>query len=217
MRTLPILIVLATLVPATQSTAFAQEASPCRFICELQWKFEPTFTTENLANRHRIVRPDGGAERVTREHVFETILALDMKTKLPRLGFTVEAMTAPFEDDNDVELEFESNFHWLTESMSRGWLTSHFDVVDQLSPAERPGDSRTNTHKLDFELDTALHLFNALPEGRWLRGVELETSLDYLATGLPKKGDVFADGSRFVHDASHWSFSFVVVIPIAPF
>jgi len=45
----------------------------------------------------------------------------------------------------------------------------------------------------------------------------LETSLDYLATGIPKKGDVFADGSRYLDDASHWSLSFVVVIPIAPF
>jgi hypothetical protein len=101
--------------------------------------------------------------------------------------------------------------------MSRGWLTSHFDVVDQFSPAERPESSRPYTHKLDFELDTAVHIFKRLAEGRWLRGLELETSLDYLATGLPKEGDVFSDGSRFVDAASPWSFSFVVVIPIAPF
>jgi hypothetical protein len=101
--------------------------------------------------------------------------------------------------------------------MSSGWVTSHFDVVDQFSPAERPNATTSYTHKLDFELDTALHLFKRLPEGRWLRGVELETSLDYLATGIPKKGDVFADGSRYLDDASHWSFSFVIVVPVAPF
>jgi hypothetical protein len=145
------------------------------------------------------------------------ILALDMKTRLRWLGFTAEVSAAPFSDDNSAELEFETNFHWLIESMSRGWLTSHFDVVDQFSPAERPSASNAYTHKLDFELDTAVHLFKRLPEGRWLRGVELETSLDYLATGIPKTGDVFADGSRFVDDASHWSLSFVIVIPIAPF
>ena len=61
----------------------------------------------------------------------------------------------------------------------------------KFSPAERPNASRAYTHKLDFELDTAFHIFKRLPEGRWLRGLELETSLDYLATGLPKKGDVF--------------------------
>jgi hypothetical protein len=140
-----------------------------------------------------------------------------MKTRMPRLGFTAEAIASPFRQDNTVELEFESNFYWLTEAMSRGWVSSHFDIVDQFSPAERPGPSRAYTHKLDFELDTAFRLFNRLPEARWLHGVELETSLDYLATGIPKSGDVFPDGSRFLDDASHWSFSFLVVIPVAPF
>jgi hypothetical protein len=205
---------MALLVP---SVAIAQPKSDCHFICELAWKVEPTITIENLANRHRIVTPEGDTERVERESVFETVLALDFETKLPRLGFTVEAITSPASDDNDVELEFESNFYWLTESMTRGWLSSHFDVVDQFSPTERPGATKAYGHKLDFELDTALHVFNWLPEGRWLRGVEFETSLDYLATGIPKKGDVFADGTRYLDDASHWSFSFVFVIPIAPF
>lgn len=206
------------LVFVGSASALAQDAArSCTFVCDLEWKFEPTFTVENLWNRHRVVTPDGVTERVNREVVFETILALDMETTLPRLGFTAELSAVPFSDDNAAELEFEANFHWLTESMSRGWVTSHFDVVDQFSPAERPNTSRAYTHKLDFELDTAVHIFNGLPEGRWLRGVELETSLDYLATGLPKKGDVFADGSRYVDDASHWSLSFVIVIPIAPF
>jgi hypothetical protein len=136
---------------------------------------------------------------------------------IPWLGFTVEAIASPFSDDNDVELEFESNFHWLTESMTREWVTSHFDVVDQFSPAERPDVGRAYTHKLDFELDTALHMFKWLPEDRWLRDVEFETSLDYLATGIPKEGDLFPDGSLFLDDASHWSLSFVFVIPVAPF
>jgi hypothetical protein len=212
------LCVVSALLFVGPASVQAQEAEPsCKFICELEWKFEPTFTIENLANRHRVVTPDGVTERVNRERVFETILALDMKTRVPRLGFTAELSAAPFNDDNSAELEFEANLYWLTESMSRGWLTSHFDVVDQFSPAERPNAISAYTHKLDFELDTALHLFKRLPEGRWLRGVELETSLDYLATGIPRKGDVFADGSRFVDDASRWSFSFVIVIPIAPF
>lgn len=208
---------VAAILVAAQSIAFAQDANQCRVICELAWKVEPTITIENLANRHRVVTPDGVTERVERERVFEVVLALDMSTKIPWLGFTVEAIASPFSDDNDVELEFESNFHWLTESMTRGWVTSHFDVVDQFSPAERPDVSRAYTHKLDFELDTALHVFKWLPEDRWLHGVEFETSLDYLATGVPKKGDLFSDGTLFVDDASKWSLSFVFVIPVAPF
>lgn len=212
------LCVASALLLVRPASAQAQAPAPsCRFICELEWKFEPTFTIENLANRHRVVTPDGVTERVNRESVFETILALDMKTKVPRLGFTAELSATPFSDDNSAELELESNFYWLTEPMSRGWVTSHVDVVDQFSPAERPNASKAYTHKLDFELDTAVHIFKRLPEDRWLRGLELETSLDYLATGLPQEGDVFPDGSRFADDASPWSFSFVIVIPIAPF
>jgi hypothetical protein len=201
----------------TPLVAEAQEPEDCRFICELEWKFEPTITIENLGHRHRVATASGSIERAQRERAFETVLALDLKTKIPWLGFTAEAITAPFADSNDLQLELESNFHWLTERMTRGWVTSHADVVDQFSPADRPGSRRAYTHKLDFELDTALHPFTRLRDGRWLRGVELETSLDYLATGLPLAGDVFADGSRFLDDASRWSLSFVVIVPIAPF
>ena len=213
----PLVIGVSALLATTPSPAFSQDEKPCRFICELEWKLEPTFTIENLASRHRVLAPDGGIERAKREWVFETVLALDMKTTMPRLGFTAEAIVSPTSDDNAVELEFETNLYWLTESMTRGWVTSHFDVVDQFSPAERPDTSRSYTHKLDFELDTAFHVFNRLAKDRWLRGLELETSLDYLATGIPKKDDVSADGTRFLDDASHWSLSFVIVIPVAPF
>lgn len=207
---------LAMLLTFGAIPATAQPASTCRLICELEWKIEPTFTIDNLAKRHR-VETDGLAERVSRERVFETVFALDMSTRLSWLGFTAEAITAPFADDNEVQLEFETNFHWLPDSKTKGWVSSHFDVVDKFSPAETPHATKAYTHKLNLELDTALHLFNWLPEGRWLRGVELETSLDYLATGLPRKGDVFADGSRYLDDASRWSISFVIVLPVAPF
>jgi hypothetical protein len=210
------IVLTAVAAAALADSAYAQESSECRVICGLEWKVEPTFTIENLANRHQVITPDGITERANRERVFELVLALDMATKADWLGFTVEAIVSPFSDDNAVELEFESNFHWLRPSMTRGWVTSHFDVVDQFSPAERPESSRAYTHKLDFELDAAVHVFNWLPEDRWLHGVEVETSLDYLATGLPRKGDVFPDGSRFLDDASPWSLSFVFVIPVAP-
>jgi hypothetical protein len=208
---------IAGILVGCATAAHAQEAAPCRLLCDPEWKAEPTFTIENLANGHRIVAPDGTMTRVGRERVFEMVLALDLATRIPRLGLTVETIVAPFRDDNDAELEFEANLGWLTEDMTRGWVSSHFDVVDQFSPAGRPDSRRAYTHKLDFELDTALHIFKRLAESRWARGVELETSLDYLATGIPKRGDTFADGSRFVDAASHWSLSFVLILPVAPF
>ena len=117
------------------------------------------------------------------------------------MGVTLEAITKPFRDENDVELESELKLYWLESGQTGGWLSSHFDIVDKLSPAERPSDTRAYTHKLNFELDTALALFSRLRETNWLHDVEVEGSLDYVATGLPK-------------DASRWSFSVVFVFPI---
>jgi len=207
---------LACLVFCLPVSAAAQER-PCRFICELEWKVEPTFTIEHLANRHRIVTPDGVTERVNRERVFETVLAFDLATRVPRLGFTIESIFSPTSDDNLVELEFETNGFLLTGRETGGWISSHFDVVAQLSPAERPGATRAYTPKLDLEWDTAFHVFNWLPDSRWLHRVEVETSLDYLASGVPRKGDVFSDGTRYLDNASRWSLSFVFVLPVAPF
>ena len=166
----------------TAAPVFGQQAR-CRFLCEPTVLVEPTITFEK----------DGT--------LFEGIVALDLATPLPRLGVSLEAITKPFSDDNGVELEAEINLVWLESEQTNGWMSSHFDVVDKFSPAERPEDTRAYTHKLNFELDTALALFSRLPESNWLHDVEIEGSLDYVATGLPK-------------DASRWSFSLVFVIPI---
>jgi hypothetical protein len=107
------------------------------------------------------------------------------------------------------------NVQVLKEEQSGGWVSSHVDLVDQFSPAKRRDAGSVFTHKLDFEWDTAFHVFNRLPDSHWLRHVETEVSLDYLATGLPRAGDVLHD-ERFVERASPWSLSFVMVVPLAP-
>jgi hypothetical protein len=163
--------------------AFAQAPAPCKFLCEPTLLVEPTITFE--------------AEGT----VFETIFALDLSTPFPRVGVTLEAITKPFSDENDVELESELKLYWLDADQTGGWVSSHFDVVDKFSGAERSTDTRAYTHKLNLELDTAVAVFNRLPDNHWLKDVELEGSLDYVATGLP-------EGS------SRWSFSVVVAIPV---
>lgn len=158
-------------------------AQECRFLCQPTLLVEPTITFEKDAT------------------VFETIFALDLSTPIPRVGVTLEAITKPFQEDNDVEIESELKLYWLESEQTGGWLSSHFDIVDKLSGAERSTDTRAYTHKLNFELDTAVAVFRKLPERNWLRDIEIEGSLDYVATGLSK-------------DAGRWSFSLVVVIPV---
>ena len=164
------------------------------------------------------------------------IVSLGIPTAISWLGFTLEAIWAPFARtstnpftgetaevlgksalrDNPVELEFELNLHFLTHEMTGGWIGAHFDVVDQFSPAHRPGALSAYTHKLDFELDVAFAPFNRVRH-EWLRSVELESSFDYLATGLPRAGDINPVGAeRYLDDATPWSLSFVLVIPVAP-
>jgi hypothetical protein len=195
--------------------ADAQEPMPCRVFCAPEFHVEPTITFTNVFGSPRIL-PEGGAPtQESRETDFEVILSVGLPTRMSWLEFTVEAIFLPFDREGTPELEFETNVVWLPAERTGGWVSSHVDVVDKFSSAERPTDSRAYTHKLNFELDTSLAIFHRLAEGRWLRGVELEGSLDYVATGMPKAGDII-DGVMFLDDASPWSFSLVFVLPVAP-
>jgi hypothetical protein len=176
-------VVMSALVLLLLASALASAQDRCRFLCEPTLLIEPTITWEKDAT------------------VFETIFALDLSTPIPRVGVTLEAITKPFSDENDVELESELKLYWLEGDQTGGWLSSHFDIVDKFSGAERPTDKRAYTHKLNLELDTAVALFSRLPETNWLHDVEIEGSLDYVATGLPA-------------EASRWSFSLVFVLPV---
>ena len=196
--------------------AAGQTTPACRVLCAPEFKVEPTVTFTNLFGSPRIVDEQGATTREPRETEFELILSLGLPTRASWLEFTVEAIFLPFDRESMPELEFETNFIWLSGDRTRGWVSSHFDVVDKFSPATRPTDRRAYTHKLNFELDTSVSVFNWLPERKWLRGVELEGSLDYVATGLPQVGDR-VDGRRFLDNAGPWSFSLVVVVPVAPF
>ncbi len=211
----------------------------CFFLCAPELKVEPTMTFENLGNRALVEVTDAATGEVSTvrqeaETAFELILALDIPTEIPRVGFTLETIFVPFGEsatnpfgrtatelgvasirDNGMEFEFELNLDWLTGDQTGGWVESHVDIVDKLSPAERTTDTSSYTHKLNFELDTALLIFNWLPDGNWLKDVELEGSLDYVATGLPRAGDLIGT-EHYLGDASRWSFSLVAVLPVAP-
>ena len=214
----------------------AQKPNKCKLLCIPKLKLEPTLTIENLFSPPRIAELENGVPVKTteavREATFEMVLALDIPTEIPRVGLTFETIWAPFTGtpenpftnvmaqeleirDNSVELEFELNLMLLEAEQSGGWVETHFDIVDKFSPAQRPGDTAAYTHKLNLELDTAFFIFGWLPTTNWLRNIELEGSLDYLATGIPRAGDILGN-ELFIDDASPWSFSIVFVIPIAP-
>ncbi|HXV62253.1 MAG TPA: hypothetical protein VEK15_16250 [Vicinamibacteria bacterium] len=232
--------ILLAFLPLLISGTARAESEDCKIICTPALKLEPTFTISNLFAGAAIADSNAGhtdsVVREEREAAFEIILSLGIPTEIPRVGVTLETIWKPFAStdanpftgktaeelgaesirDNPVELEIELNLSILEPEHTGGWVEMHFDVVDQLSPAARPNDEGVYTHKLDFELDTAFLVFHRLPAAGWLRNVEVELSLDYLATGIPQAGDVFPDGTRYLKDASPWSLSIVFVLPIAP-
>jgi hypothetical protein len=228
------LLVLPALVPSPAAAQTAASGPRCLFLCPPELNVEPTWTIEPLAARHRVER-DGQVEQVTRENVFEIIMSLGVPTTIPRVSLTLEAIFAPFGGaavhpftgasaeeagrdeirDNGVEIEIELNLELFDTDKTGGWVSSHFDIVDKFSPGETPRAKSVYTHKLNFEWDTAFHVFNRVQRAPWLRNVEVEVSLDYLATGLPKAGDVVGD-ERFLDKASPWSLSFVFIFPVAP-
>ena len=212
MRPAPLVVALL-LVGAPQ--VVAQALPECHVLCAPQFKVEPTVTVSNVFGPARIVDDRGMTTREKRETAFELILSMGLPTRVRWLDFTVEAIFLPFDRESTPELEFETNVTWLPPARTGGWVSSHVDIVDKFSAAERPADSAAYTHKLNLELDTSVSVFKWLREGHWLRGVELEGSLDYVATGLAKAGDRVG-GMTYLTRAGPWSFSIVVVFPLAP-
>jgi hypothetical protein len=211
----PIVAALALCAVAWANPAAAQAEARCRVLCAPSLKIEPAVTFGNLFSAPRVADDRRAPSRARREAAFEVVVAVGLSTPWPWLEVTAEAIVEPFAQDATPELELEANLVWLPSRLTGGWVASHVDVVDKYSPAERPSDRRAYTHKLNLELDTSVAIFNWLPEGGWLKIVELEVSLDYVATGLAKRGDL-VDGGRLLDDASPWSASLVLVLPLAP-
>ena len=211
----PVVAALALCGVAWATPADAQAEAPCHVLCAPTLKIEPAVTVDNLFAAPRVVDDREQPWRAGREAAFEVVVAVGMPTRWSWLQITAEAIVEPFAGDATPELELEANLVWLPSRVTRGWVSSHVDVVDKYSPAERPTDRRAYTHKLNLELDTSVAIFNWLADSGWLKDVELEASLDFVATGLAKRGDR-VDGGRLLDDGSPWSASIVLVLPLAP-
>ena len=97
---------------------------------------------------------------------FETIfIPFASGSENPFTGKTAGDLGRSSIRDNSPEIEIELNLEWLRSEDTGGWVGSHFDIIDKISPSERPADASVYTHKLNFELDTAVHVFNWLPDG----------------------------------------------------
>ena len=217
-KVLPVVVVSLCLWAPPGAEAQEPQEPKCFVLCEPDLKVEPTFTWENLFKAPRIEETDEQGntvvQRAPRERVFETVIAVGVPTTIPRTSFTFEVIVKPFVKGASPELETELNLHWLRSEDTGGWVSSHFDIIDKYSPGGRPHNADRYTHKLNLELDTAVP-FLKWTNKPWLSEIEIEGSLDYVASGLPRAGDRFGN-AMYLDNASRWSFSLVFVLPLAP-
>lgn len=207
------LVVLCTLTPAGVQ---ADEEQRCVVLCVPELNVEPTVSIGRLFAAPRL-RDVATGESWTAgvEAEPQVTLSVGIPTEIPHVELALETIFASLGQENIVEFEAELNLIVLHGDWTEGWLEAHIDVIYQLSPGARPGDVSRYSHKLDLELDVGFSPFNWLPRGEWLRHVSIEASLDYLATGLPRRGEV-VDGLLYLDDETGWSLSLVVVVPLAP-
>jgi hypothetical protein len=120
---------------------------------------------------------------------------------------------------NHVSLSMGALGDLVPKSLTHGVFALQAYVADLLSPAARPGDESAYTNKLDLGGVALLYPFTMLGATSAARksGVYLYANLDYVASGLPRKGDdVPRDVRTFVTDAKPAALVLGAGIPIAP-
>lgn len=221
---------------ATPSTVLAQ--TPCRNICAPQLLFRagairshvfggPTVTDLTTGATHRLVSRTSlqlqflltAATLFPRTHVN---LAVQW---LPNARATTNPFTEYSASDegstihaNTPSVAMNVSIDALTAKETGGWLGVSGYAGDLFSTASQPGDNSDYTHKLDVGLAGSLDIFNWLPASDWAHGaVSAYAILDYVATGLPRAGDVVPKGvRRFDTAARPAAFIAGIAVRLAP-
>ena len=174
---------------------------------------------------------------------FAMLFNVSAPTAIPRVAVFMEMFWFPFlegtenpfteyavgseqlEDSvqlNMPVLEFGVNLTVIPLPATNGWFALAFNVLDTFGPAAEPDDESAYTHKLQFEADAALGIFQWLPKKNPLTKINAFVTLEYTATGLPDEGDIVPaanpgdPGTLFLEDANPWVLDFGLVIPLMP-
>ena len=227
------------LIGATAMPLAAQQSKPCTMICA------PTIALNVAENTSHVfgspsVRNDttGVVSKLPSRHNLQLQLFVSAKTQLQHLYVFVASTWLPTaktranpyteytasevgEDirANHVNVTLGALADIIPASSTRKYFALQGYVADLLSPAARPRDASTYTHKLDLGGVALLYPFAGTDSTSALHksGFYLYGNLDYVATGLPKKGDDVPKGVRtFLTGAKPAVFILGVGLPVAP-
>jgi hypothetical protein len=212
------------------------EQAHCTIFCAPTLTLMPGLIRTHLA-RGPIVRATGtGVEqRLPSTSNFQIIGTVASRTAVPRLSLfgsvqwlpNAAANRNPFTLYTASELGegVRANAPALTVGASvaivqpketRGWFDLAANVGDLFSHAARPDDKSDYTHKLDLNLLTHLHAFAWTPADTYLHRVSVYGLLDYVATGLARRGDEVPLGRVFVTDARPLALLVGLALPLTP-
>jgi len=236
------LVALATSVVAAAGAVeplAAQQQKSCTLICA------PTVAFNIAENKSHVlgspkVRNDttGVVSELPSVMNLQLQLFVSAKTTVPRLSLfastswlpTAKARANPFTEytasqvgedikANHVNFSLGGLADIITAPSTKGWFALQGYVADLMSPAARPTDASTYTHKLDIGGVALVFPFagtdSTSPAHK--SGLYLYANFDYVATGLPKAGDDVPKGVRtFLTGAKPETLIFGAGMPIAP-
>jgi hypothetical protein len=229
-------LALSALVAGSAAPLSAQSAPRCHILCAPSLTLMPGVVRTHILRGPLVRSTSTGAEsRLPGSTNMEIIVAVASRTALPRLSLVASAQWLPnaAEGRNPFTLYTASelgthvranaptlvaggSLALVAPKSTGGWFDAAFNAGDLFSQAATPDDKSAYTHKLDLDLVTHLHIFDALPEHEYLHRVSLYGILDYVATGLPSAGDEVPLGRVFVSDARPLALVAGLSFPLTP-
>lgn len=228
--------VLATRATAQDSTQ-KKDTTTCKAICKPQLLLQPGLIRTHVINGPRVKSLSTGAiTRIPGQTSSLIVLTGTAKTAIPLTSvffdvswlpnatahanpytqYTASEVGAQNIRANSPAVDMGAFVSVLPKTKTDGLLTINLQVADQFSAAAQPNDQSGYTHKLDLTAIGDWSLFSRLGIP-YLKNVDVLTVFDYVATGLPKKGDEVPLGERvFLDNAHSASLELQLSFPLAP-
>lgn len=206
-------LVVATVAPIASTVAQA----PCHSICAPTLLFRVGAIRSHVFGGPTVTDlATGATHTLASRSNLQLQFLLTAATPLPRTHVNLavqwlpnaRATTNPFteysaSDDgstihaNTPSVAMNVSVDAITPKETAGWVGVSGYAGDLFSTASRPGDNSDYTHKLDVGVAGTFDIFNWLPPTDWAHdAVSAYAILDYVATGLPRAGDVVPKGVR---------------------
>lgn len=231
------LLVAGTITFAANGAA-AQTPKPCKqILCAPTLTLQPVLNHSHLFGGPTVQSLTTGAvTTLAAQNNLELILFTNIPTLVPHLNLFVSTQWLPTATANanpyteytaselgtpirtpGLSVTGAVSYDVVTPQLTGGWLTVTPYIGDNFSPAQRPTDASTFTHKLDLGIGTTVHAFSWLPNKVWIHQLGVVVVLDYRATDMPKAGDEVPKGERvFLTNARPALLLVGLSIPIAP-